>query len=49
MFTRAKRSLHKLWPHDVKKYLYDIQQAIELIETFLKDKIYEHFTKKPIL
>ena len=36
-------------PHDIKKYLYDIQQAIEQIETFLKDKTYEHFTNEPIL
>ncbi|MCG2712762.1 MAG: DUF86 domain-containing protein [Candidatus Omnitrophica bacterium] len=36
-------------PHDVKKYLYDIQQAIEQIETFLKDKTCEHFTNESIL
>ncbi len=36
-------------PHNVKKYLYDIQQAIELIETFLEDKTYEHFANEPIL
>ena len=36
-------------PHNIKKYLYDIQQAIEEIESFVKDKTYEHLTKDPLL
>jgi len=36
-------------PHEIKKYLFDIQQAIEQIETFLKDKTYEHFIVESIL
>jgi len=36
-------------PHNIKKYLYDIQQAIEQIETFLSGKTYEDFTNESIL
>lgn len=35
--------------HNIKKYLYDIQQAIEEIESFVKDKTYEHLTKDSLL
>lgn len=36
-------------PHNIKKYLYDIQQAIGQIETFLKGKTYEHFANESVL
>jgi uncharacterized protein with HEPN domain len=36
-------------PHNIKKYLFDIQQAIEQIETFLKGKTYKDFTSESIL
>ena len=36
-------------PHNIMKYLYDIQQAIEQIETFLSGKTYEDFTNESIL
>ncbi|MEA3369157.1 MAG: HepT-like ribonuclease domain-containing protein [Candidatus Ratteibacteria bacterium] len=35
--------------HELKKYLYDIQQAIEKIESFLKNKTYAHFVKESLL
>ena len=33
---------------EIKKYLYDIKQAIEEIESFLKDKTYQDFTNTPL-
>jgi uncharacterized protein with HEPN domain len=36
-------------PHNIKKYLFDIQQAIEQIESFLKGKTYQDFTNESIL
>ena len=34
---------------EIKKYLYDIKQAIEEIESFLKDKTYHDFTNTILL
>ena len=36
-------------PHEAKKYLYDIQQAIKEIESFVKNKTYAHFAKESLL
>jgi len=36
-------------PHNVKKYLYDIQQAIEEIESFVKGRTYEDLSKGSLL
>lgn len=36
-------------PHNIKKYLYDIQQAIKQIEMFIKGKTYRNFTEEPII
>jgi|TARA_B100000315_G_C14576575_1_gene588197 uncharacterized protein with HEPN domain len=33
----------------IKKYLFDVKQAIEEIEVFLKDKTYQDFTKGTLL
>jgi uncharacterized protein with HEPN domain len=35
--------------HEIKKYLYDIQEAIKEIESFIKNKTYEDFSKDSLL
>ncbi|MDP8263491.1 MAG: DUF86 domain-containing protein [Candidatus Ancaeobacter aquaticus] len=35
--------------HDIKKYLHDIQQSIEEIESFIKGKSYEDLTEDSLL
>lgn len=34
---------------EIKKYLFDIKQSIEEIETYLKDKTYEDFVQGSII
>ena len=36
-------------PHDIKKYLYDIEQAIKEIESYVAHKTYEQFTSESML
>ena len=34
---------------EIKKYLFDIKQAIEEIESFIKNKTYRDFTKGALI
>ena len=36
-------------PHEIKKYFYDIQQAIQEIEDFLENRTYEEFKETSLL
>lgn len=36
-------------PDEIKKYLFDIKQAIEEIESFIEDKTYHDFTEGTLL